>query len=47
MFNPTRDQAREFLFDLWAKHREGVSLTPLETLALAIVIEHPEYHAFL
>lgn len=47
MFNPTRDQAREFLFDLWAKHREGVALTPLESMALAIVIEHPEYHAFL
>jgi hypothetical protein len=23
MFNPTRDQAREFLFDLWAKHRRA------------------------
>ncbi len=47
MFNPTRDQAREFLFDLWAKHRAGTALTPLESMALAVLIEHPEYHAVL
>jgi Domain of unknown function (DUF1841) len=47
MFNPTRDQAREFLFDLWARHRAGAALTPLESVALAIVLEHPEYHAIL
>lgn len=47
MFNPSRDQAREFLFDLWAKHRAGTQLTPLESMALAIVLEHPEYQAYL
>ena len=47
MFNPTRDQAREFLFDLWAKHLAGAPLTPLESIALSIVLEHPEYHAIL
>ena len=47
MFNPTRDQAREFLFDLWAKHRAGTALTALESMALAVVLEHPEYHAIL
>ncbi|MEO7741428.1 MAG: DUF1841 family protein [Usitatibacter sp.] len=47
MFNPTRDQAREFLFDLWARHRAGAALTPLESMALAVIIEHPEYHAAL
>ena len=47
MFNPTRDQARQFLFDLWAKHRSGAALTPLESLALSVIIEHPEYHAVL
>ena len=45
MFNPTRDQSRDFLFDVWEKHLAGRPLTPLETMALAIVIEHPEYHA--
>ena len=47
MFNPTRDQAREFLFDLWEKHRAGAELTALERMALAVVLDHPEYHAML
>jgi hypothetical protein len=47
MFNPTRDQARDFLFELWAKHRSKAPLTPLESMALAIVADHPEYHAVL
>jgi hypothetical protein len=47
MFNPTRDQSRDFLFELWRKHDAGAPLTPLETMALAIVIDHPEYHETL
>jgi hypothetical protein len=47
MFNPTRGEARAFLFDLWDKHTAGAALTPLESMALAIVLEHPEYHAIL
>ena len=47
MFNPTRDQARQFLFDLWAKHRAQAPLTALEAMALAVVLRHPEYHAML
>jgi len=47
MFNPTRDQARTFLFDLWDKHRSGAALTSLESIALAVILEHPEYHAVL
>jgi hypothetical protein len=47
VFNPTRDQARDFLFDLWAKHEAKVPLTALESLALGVVLEHPEYHEFL
>ena len=47
MFNPTRGQAREFLFELWEKHRAGAELTALESMALAVVLEHPEYHAIL
>ena len=47
MFNPSRSQAREFLFDLWEKHQAGAALTPLESMAIAIVLEHPEYHAYL
>jgi len=47
VFNPTRNQAREFLFEVWRKHRAGELLTPLEALALDIVQRHPEYHAVL
>ena len=47
MFNPTRDQSRDFLFDVWRKHGEGAPLTPLESMALDIVLQHPEYHAVL
>ena len=47
MFNPTRDQSRDFLFEVWAKHLARTPLTPLESLALSIVLEHPEYHPVL
>lgn len=47
MFDPSREQARNFLFDLWAKHRAGEALTPLESLALSVLLEHPEYHPVL
>lgn len=47
MFNPTRNQAREFLFEVWRKHRAGELLTPLEALTLDIVSQHPEYHTVL
>ena len=47
MFNPTRDESRQFLFDLWEKHRAGAALTALESMALSVVLEHPEYHAVL
>ena len=47
LFNPSRDQVREFFFGLWAKSRAGEALTPLESMALAIVMEHPEYHGVL
>ena len=47
MFNPTRDESRAFLFDLWGKHQAGAPLTALESMALSVVLEHPEYHAVL
>jgi len=47
LFNPSRDQVREFFFGLWAKSRSGEALTPLESMALAIAMEHPEYHEVL
>lgn len=47
MFNPSRDQARQFFFDVWAKYRAGQSLAGAEQPALDAVLAHPEYHAML
>ncbi|WP_137936702.1 DUF1841 family protein [Chitinivorax sp. B] len=47
MFNPTRDQARQFLFDTWRKYREQQPLTDLEKITIGILVAHPEYHTML
>lgn len=47
MFNPSRDQVRLFFFDAWRKYRAAEPLTPLEQLALQVMLEHGEYHAVL
>lgn len=47
MFNPSRGQARQFFFDAWRKFQEKHPLTPLESIALDILLMHPEYHAML
>ena len=47
MFNPSRDEARLFLFESWRKRRAGELLTPLEDLAAQLIAKHPEYHAVL
>jgi hypothetical protein len=47
MFNPTRDQARDFFFEVWSKSMSRSPLTPLESIAAAILADHPEYHAVL
>ncbi len=44
MFNPSRDQVRQFFADTWRKHRHEEILTPLEAIALDWIQEHPEYH---
>ncbi|WP_269531041.1 DUF1841 family protein [Chitinimonas sp. BJYL2] len=43
MFNPSRDQARRFLFDAWAKHRQTAPVTDLEKIAIGVLLRHPEY----
>ncbi len=47
MFNPSRDQARQFLIEAWQKRRNAAPATPLEVLAADLVQQHPEYHAAL
>jgi len=47
MFDPTRDQVREMFFAAWQKYRAGQPLVGIETLALDVILLHPEYHAAL
>lgn len=47
MFTPSRDEARRFVVESWAKHRAGSPLTALERIAAHIVSLHPEYHPVL
>ncbi|WP_374619684.1 DUF1841 family protein [Pandoraea sp.] len=44
MFNPSRDEVRQFFCTTWQKQRGGSILTPLETIAADWINEHPEYH---
>ena len=44
MFNPSKDDVRRFFCDAWTKHRRGGVLTPLETVAVDWIGQHPEYH---
>ena len=47
MFEPTREEVRRFFCDAWGKHRAGLAASPLERIAIACMLEHPEYHALL
>ena len=47
MFDPSREDVRRFFCGTWAKHRAGSPLTPLEAMALDLIIDHPEYHSEL
>lgn len=47
MFNPSRDQVRQFFFDVWARYRAGQPLEGAGPAALEAVLAHPEYHALL
>jgi hypothetical protein len=47
MFNPTRVQVRTFFIDAWRKYRAGKPLAGLETVALDVLLLHPEYHGVL
>jgi hypothetical protein len=47
MFAPTRDEARRFMVDAWAKYRAAQPLSGLEQKAVELIALHPEYHALL
>ena len=47
MFNPSKEQVRQFFTEAWHKHRHKQVLTPLEVQAVDWMLQHPEYHADL
>ena len=47
MFNPSREEVREMFFATWRKYRAGEPLAGIETIALQVILLHPEYHAVL
>lgn len=44
IFDPSQADVRRFFCDTWRRHRTGEPLTPLQAMALDLIIEHPEYH---
>lgn len=47
LFNPSRDEVRQFFFDAWSKFKQQQGLTELEKMAVGIMHMHPEYHEIL
>lgn len=47
MFNPSREQVRQFFCAAWRKHLERLPLVGAEVTAADIAARHPEYHALL
>lgn len=47
LFNPSRNEVREFFFAAWAKYNATQSLSDLEKIALNVMLMHPEYHRIL
>ncbi|MDD3353858.1 DUF1841 family protein [Zoogloea sp.] len=47
MFDPSRDQARQFFLTAWTKHKNREVLTQLEVIAADLIAHHPEYHPLL
>jgi hypothetical protein len=47
LFNPSREEVRQFFCDAWAKHQSAGILTPMESIAARWMVEHPEYHQVL
>lgn len=47
MFNPSREQVRQFFCESWRKYRERLILQDAEATAADLIEQHPEYHALL
>ncbi len=47
MFNPSRNEARQFFIDSWRKYRNQEPLSAMEGVVVEVTIAHPEYHRVL
>ncbi len=47
LFNPSRDQVRDFFFNTWRKFKQNQVLEGVETIGVQVMQMHPEYHAIL
>ncbi|MEO6985401.1 MAG: DUF1841 family protein [Paralcaligenes sp.] len=47
MFNPSREQVRQFFTEAWRKHRHAELISPLEAMAIDVIVQHPEYYGDL
>jgi hypothetical protein len=47
LFNPSRDQVRQFFFETWSRFSANQGLSDLEAIALEVMQMHPEYHPVL
>jgi Domain of unknown function (DUF1841) len=47
MFDPSREQVRDTFFGAWRRYRAGEPLAGIESIALEVILAHPEYHALL
>jgi len=43
MFSPDRNDVRKFFAEAWRKHCSRAPLSPLDCMAVDIVVAHPEY----
>lgn len=47
LFNPSRDEVRQFFFETWRKYRAAEPLAALEGVAVEVISLHPEYQTVL
>lgn len=47
LFNPSRDEVRDFFFNTWSKFKQNHALSQLEKLTVSVIQMHPEYHHIL
>lgn len=47
MFNPSREQVRQFFCTAWQKHCQRGVLQGAEVTAVDLILQHPEYHTLL